>query len=176
MHPSPRHRGSVVLEVLVVLGVVAVLAVAVFGALRRTTTASWDSRGRRNQCMSNVRQMTITVQIYSQDHNGKYPAKDTIWADVNFPPKTLTCPTYGNSQGNGYGYNQWVSGKSFSSSGIPSPQSLVLLADSAKPDHLLTANVDIDPRHLNQATMGYADGHVALAPPSAAGIARIGNP
>jgi len=126
--------------------------------------------------MSNERQISVAILTYQQDHNDKLPNKATVWSDLALTPMILTCPTYAKSKGNGYGYNQWVSGKTSSSSGMPSPQNLVLLADSAKPDHLLTANVDIDPRHTGNAVLGYVDGHVQLAPSSAAGIGRIGNP
>lgn len=170
MHPTVRHRGSVILEVLVVLGVLAVLAVVVFTMLRHTTTASWDSRGRQAQCMSNVRQQLVVIQMYQQDHNGKYPVDGAVWSNVSIPANATICPTYGKSKGIAYGYNHWVSGKTSSSRGMPPQQSLVVLADSAKPDHLLKANVDIDPRHTGKAVLGYADGHVALMAPSAAGI------
>ncbi|MHB0938527.1 MAG: hypothetical protein ACYDCO_23805 [Armatimonadota bacterium] len=161
------------LEVLVVLGVLAVLAVVVFGALRNKTTATWDSKGRQKLCFSNVDTILIAIQMYQQDHNGQYPSKETIWSDIALPSNLLTCPTYGTSKGIGYGYNQWVSEKTLSSPGMSRPQSLIMLADSAKPDHLLSANTDIDPRHTGQATLGYADGHAVLTTPSTGGTVAI---
>jgi len=41
-----------------------------------------------------------------------------------------------------------------------------MLADSKAPDNLLRSTADIDPRHIRKATVGYADGHVALQIPS----------
>lgn len=37
-------------------------------------------RPRYEQCMSNVRQLVLTTQMYMQDHNGQFPGKDTFWA------------------------------------------------------------------------------------------------
>ena len=48
------------------------------------------------------------------------------------------------------------------SPGMPKAPDLPVLADSKAPDHLLNSTADIDPRHTEKATVGYADGHVVL--------------
>jgi len=155
MHLTLHQRGSVIVEVIVVLVVLAVIAALVFPRLARSKAGGRDNRRYQAQCMNNVRQLTLAVAMYCQDHAGAYPDKATIWADVSFPPSVLSCPTYGMDKGNGYGYNSWLSTKAFKDPGMPPPQLLPVLADSAKPDNLLSSNSDIDGRHGGKASVGY---------------------
>jgi prepilin-type processing-associated H-X9-DG protein len=121
-------------------------------------------KARQTQCMNNVRQLMVAVQMYMQDFDNRFPDAAAIWEDVNFPPKSLICPTHGNEQGIGYGYNFWIGGKSFADKGMPEPQNLAVIADSSTADHLLRAPGDIDNRHSGKAIIGFADGHVELRP------------
>jgi len=174
MHPTLRQRGSVILEVIVVLVVLAAIAAIVFPLLARSGTAGRDNQRYQAQCMNNVRQLTIAVAMYCQDHTGAYPDKATVWADVNLPPRSLSCPTYGTDKGNGYGYHGWLSNKTQKDPGMPPPYDLPLFADCARSDNLLSSNKDIDGRHGGKAFVGFADGHVALHDPASINIRPIG--
>jgi prepilin-type processing-associated H-X9-DG protein len=97
-----------------------------------------------------------------QDHDQTFPLKTVVWADVNFPPKSTICPTYGVKKGIGYGYNSNLSGKALNDPGMAESQMIPVLADSKTANHLLVTTGDVDPRHTGKAMVAFADGHVAL--------------
>jgi len=104
--------------------------------------------------------------MYMQDHDNKFPMRETVWAEVSFPPKALTCPTYGAKKGNGYGYNYWLSLKCPTDSGMPEVQDLPVLMDSKANNNLVQTSQDIDGRHTSKTVVAFADGHVELRLPA----------
>jgi len=165
---APHSKSNTGLIVAIVIGAVlfgCVFFGAILAAIMFPVFAKSREKARQSQCISNVRQSTIAIQMYMQDHNNQFPSKDSVWADVALPPNVLTCPTYGADKGNGYGYNASLSKKSIMSSGMPGPQIIPMLADSRMPGNLLNSPVDIDPRHVGKAVVGFVDGHVELRNP-----------
>jgi len=157
MNATPTRRGFTLIELLVVIAIIAILAAILFPVFAKAR-----EKARQSQCANNVRQLIIAIQIYQQDHEEKFPKRDSIFADVAFPPKSLNCPTYGTTKGIGYGFNKWIAEKSMNDPGMLSPQTLVVLADSKTPTHLMSTSADADPRHTDKVNVGYADGHVEL--------------
>jgi len=119
-------------------------------------------KARQSQCLNNARQLVLAITMQAQDNGGLYPESATVWENVNFPSRSLSCPTFGDDNGIGYGYNFWLGGSVLEDEGMLPPPELVVIADSSAPDHLLRSVRDIDNRHSGKAVIGYADGHVAL--------------
>jgi prepilin-type N-terminal cleavage/methylation domain-containing protein len=74
-------RGFTLLELLTVVGVVAILAALLLPAL-----SAAQGRARRSACSSNLRQINLSVHLYADDHNGLLPmVKDSgppqVWSD-----------------------------------------------------------------------------------------------
>jgi prepilin-type N-terminal cleavage/methylation domain-containing protein/prepilin-type processing-associated H-X9-DG protein len=68
MHSFPARRAFTLVEILVVLGVLAVLTALAFPVFSRVR-----DNARRTTCTSNLRQIGIAFQQYTQDASGKYP-------------------------------------------------------------------------------------------------------
>jgi len=99
MRRPPLRRAFSLVELLVVLAVVGVLAAIVLPIL-----ASARAGVRRAVCVSNLRQLGLAFQLYTQDTNGFYPPVRpfqersfcSLWADRIFPyvrsEQVFVCP------------------------------------------------------------------------------------
>ncbi len=67
-----RRRGFTLIELLIVVAILAVLAALIFPALARGR-----STAQRINCLSNLRQMTLAAQVYTDDNRGAYPVAYT---------------------------------------------------------------------------------------------------
>ena len=65
---SRTRRGFTLVEILVVIGVIALLAGIAFPVFSRAR-----ENGRRTSCASNLKQLGLAFQQYAQDNNGRYP-------------------------------------------------------------------------------------------------------
>ena len=161
MFTSRTRRGFTLIELLVVIAIIAILAAILFPVFAKAR-----EKARQSQCANNERQIMIAIQMYMQDNNNKFPNGETIWGDVNFPPKTLSCPTYGVSKGIGYGYNYWLSGVTPTDPGMVEAQELLVLTDSATSNKLIAFLGHVDARHTGKTMAAFADGHVELVAPA----------
>src|SRR5438552_16428249 len=69
------------IELLVVLVVIAVLAGLLLPAFSKAKEA-----GRATACLSNLRQVGIALQLYTQDNNNRLPIMRDKSFDTNAPP------------------------------------------------------------------------------------------
>jgi prepilin-type N-terminal cleavage/methylation domain-containing protein/prepilin-type processing-associated H-X9-DG protein len=69
------RAGFSLIELLVVIAIIAILAALLLPAL---STAK--AKAQRAQCLSNLRQLAITYQIYSDDHDGQLPGNGFVHA------------------------------------------------------------------------------------------------
>src|SRR4051812_27246766 len=75
-----RQRGFTLVELLVVIGIIAVLIGILLPALSRAREAA-----KRTQCLSNLRQVGTYLQIYANQFNGAVPLGRWDWkAEMNY--------------------------------------------------------------------------------------------
>jgi len=76
---SRSRRAYTLLEVLVVLGIIALLAAILLPVFARVR-----ENGRKTVCLSNMRQIMLAVSLYTQDSAGQFPTYSEIWPDAGF--------------------------------------------------------------------------------------------
>lgn len=121
-------------------------------------------------CLSNVKQSSLALILYTSDENDRYPPRD-FWMDATFPYSKNEgiwhCPSVPKGV-YGYAFDGALSGAK--SAKLPDPARTPMVYDSVNPIRNasdLCASLPLPGRHgrnredqPGRNTVGYADGHV----------------
>jgi len=127
-----QKKGFTLIELLVVIAIIAILAAILFPVFARAR-----ENARRASCQSNLKQLGLSIAMYTQDYDEKYPeaaqtnadagaAGEFYWYRYMQPyiksTQMLVCPSFGmdaacgadimaSSQTASYGLNMYVTGR-----------------------------------------------------------------
>src|SRR5579884_217411 len=84
---SPQDRGFSYIELLICTAIVLILYALYLGPGSR----AWEER-RRAECAQRLEQMSLSLALFAQEHNGKFPSQaDARSSDV---PLSMLVPQY----------------------------------------------------------------------------------
>jgi|LSQX01.3.fsa_nt_gb prepilin-type N-terminal cleavage/methylation domain-containing protein/prepilin-type processing-associated H-X9-DG protein len=113
-----RRKGFTLIELLVVIAIIAILAAILFPVFARAR-----EKARQTSCLSNLKQISLAVIMYTQDYDDRMPGRACAWNaatqtgywhDLVQPyvknEQLFICPSSPNfnvtpSRSGGYGYN-----------------------------------------------------------------------
>jgi type II secretory pathway pseudopilin PulG len=172
---ASRPRGGMPVWGWIMIGcggvfILLLAGIAIMGAILFPVFAQARERARQASCMSNIRQLSLAMQMYAQDYDDRLPLR-ARWMDSLLPytknEALLHCPSVrpGGQTSYGYAFNSPLAGKKRSK--LPSPATTPVLYDSrnlARNASDPMTSLPNPPRHLGNV-IGYADGHVRAAAP-----------
>ena len=151
-----QRKGFTLIELLVVIAIIAILAAILFPVFSKAR-----EKARQTACTSNLKQMVLALQIFTQENDEKLPLANAAWGALSLPAKVLKCPTKGNKTANAYVYNGYADGLTLGE--INDHTMAVVFADGIGANNIASTNADLDARHNGKLIVGYLDGHVAMS-------------
>lgn len=156
-----NKRGFTLIELLVVIAIIAILAAILFPVFSKAR-----EKARQAACTSNQKQITLAMQIYSQENDEKLPPAASWPTTIGVSGKVLKCPTEGNAVSNAYGYSGTIAGQTLGS--FDDATIILAFADSNSANNILNVPADVDARHAGKVIAGFLDGHVEMITSSSA--------
>jgi prepilin-type N-terminal cleavage/methylation domain-containing protein len=145
-----RPAGFTLIELLVVIAIIAVLAAILFPVL-----SAAKAKANQSKCMSHIRQITLALTIYAQDHE-KYPEARRWNYVLDLPKEIWRCPSRDDLEF-GYGLNAFL--PDMKAGVVMKPSEVIALCD-APTTTTLTADYK---RHGNGAVFARLDSSVVWA-------------
>ena len=133
------------------------LQTAIIGPAFKSARAS----AQKSVCLSNVKNLSLAMQMYLEDYDGRFPEADgwvEALAEYVGDESVLKCPEDDSEARCSYGMNAALSGRTLGE--IEAPEATVVFYETASPgDNPVGGAEDVvdPPRHPNGNSYGFAD-------------------
>ena len=153
---------------------VGVVVAAVLAAILFPVFAQAREASRKATCLRSLTQLSVAGQMYTQDHDGRYPIRGS-WEDAALPfhnnPGLLTCPSEASATP-GYAFNAAMSRLHQDRVTAPERQPMLfesMLEKRSGSDRLESFTTRHRARGSKAGNVAYADGSVSAEarPPAA---------
>jgi prepilin-type processing-associated H-X9-DG protein len=165
---EPRRGMSPWLWAAIGCGVFALLAVPVviIAAILFPVFAQARERARAGVCVRNVRYLTIAMEMYAQDNDGRLPLAHS-WSDGSYRyvknRMTYHCPSANTPEGaSSYAYNSTLNARRLRDLKYPA-RTPAIFESSANRWNAADPVQSFLPRHQHRGSVAYVDGHAKLA-------------
>src|SRR5579885_2852351 len=134
-------------------------------AKARQAQASISASTESEDCLHNVKQLMLGVQMYSEDYDQVLPLETWQQGITPYVKSTnlFDCPTKVRAGAKGgYGFNQELVGSATAKVAKPEDAPVIFDADETSPNNVAPLSALPNPqRHPLGNSVGYLDGHVA---------------
>ena len=153
------RKGFTLIELLVVIAIIAILAAILFPVFSKAR-----EKARQAACMSNQKQIALSVNMYAQENEESLPPAAASWrADIGLGgSKIMLCKN--ESGAISYGFNESLIGSSLGA--VQNGTTDVILTADSQADTMATFAA-LKKRHNNGAIASFLDGHVEYLKPAA---------
>ncbi|HEX2951604.1 MAG TPA: DUF1559 domain-containing protein, partial [Armatimonadota bacterium] len=185
------HRGGFTLiDLLVVIAIIAILAAILFPVFAKAR-----EKARQTQCLNNLKQIGMGIQMYTQENDEKFPVAFTepsgnangIYDDGTdalqwrtdigsyvSAEKVFKCPSVGkNTSGYYYGYEAFLSGRALGGFNARL-NDIPVVGDAEAP--VLESPSEASMRHNGKANWTFGDGHVGQYTPLVCTLGTTNSP
>ncbi len=137
-----KRTGFTLIELLVVIAIISILASMLMPVFARAR-----AKARQTSCLSNVKQLTLSLKMYVQDYDEMFPYGETanagtFWHQAIYPythnRQIMRCPDR-RGMYVGYGYN-WLVGATGTSEGQFFDSAMKILIGDVPPECLGATN------------------------------------
>jgi prepilin-type N-terminal cleavage/methylation domain-containing protein/prepilin-type processing-associated H-X9-DG protein len=172
-----NRRGFTLIELLVVIAIIAILAAILFPVFAKAR-----EKARQTSCLSNLKQIALAIQMYTQDYDEIYPLEYNVpgnwplWEDELQPYiknwQIFHCPSYNTTNVYGaYGWNWYMCCTPYGTlamAQVTSPADTICNGDRIGGNWHMEAWFDAplagdpampDPRHNDGTNFNFFDGH-----------------
>ncbi len=144
-----------------IAGAAMLFAFPIMAAMLFPVFARARETARKVQCLSNVKNLAMAVQMYATEY-GAYPGASGQWCDQLRPyvggDQVYVCPSEPDLRS---GYAYWGALKGAKVEQVPAPESQLAIFESPKGWNTYgdLSVMGVAPRHLRGDNYGFADGH-----------------